>query len=501
MEKLVIPFTNKKFTQFRDGQESIIRLILNSNKKVVVVNAPTGVGKSIIGMISGHYKNLNITSKAIKNHQTLYVCSSKMLQEQLHDDFSEAVLLKGRSNYQCNLYPRCTADECDEKCFEYTSNEIKCNYEDTKKRALSSKYTILNTFYYLTEINNVGRFSPRNSVIVDEADVFEDSLIDFISLEVTPRIIDKHDLGTPDKVTKLDSWKLWGEKALLKLSQYNQYYGTEEEIKKEKIRVSRLSKKVKLLITNIDDTWLFEHKNKFSFRPLWLTRSLLDSYLYRHANQLILMSATMMPSFIIQSLYGLNSTEIDYIEVNCPFPVQSRQIEYRGIKRLKYGESEDEIYREIEGIINNHKNERGIIHAVSYDRMNRIGSLSSRMITHDNTNKLDQLSRFYHTPNAIFVSPSSERGLDLKDDLARFCIIPKVPYASLSDELTKKRSYSGIFGSRWYKAMAAQSIIQMVGRGVRHKTDYCRSYILDSAFSDIVDLTPKYFRDAIVCKI
>lgn len=498
MEKITIPFSSKKFVGFRPGQEDIIKLILGSNKKVVVANLPTGLGKSILGMVSGHHKNNQVE---IKNKQTLYICSSKILQDQLHGDFSEAILLKGRANYQCNLYPKLTADECDEKCFDYTSGDIGCAYEDTKKRALVSKYTILNTSYYLTEVNNVGRFSPRNSVIVDEADVFEDSLIDFVSLEVTPRIIDKYDLGTPDKVTKLDSWKCWGESALVKLIKYNQFEGTDEEKKKEMVRVKRLVNKVKLLITNIDDTWLFEHKNKFSFRPLWLTRSLLDQYLYRHANQFILMSATMMPKFIIQSLYGLRQDEIDYIEVECPFPVENRQVEYRGVKRLKYGESEDEVYREIGSIINQHKNERGIIHSVSYDRMNKIASISNRMITHDSVNKLDQLSRFYRTPNAIFVSPSSERGLDLKDDLARFCIIPKVPYASLGDELTKKRSYSGLFGSRWYKSMAAQSIVQMVGRGVRHKTDHCKSYILDAAFSDIVDYTPKYFRDAIVCKI
>lgn len=495
-----IPFESEKFKLgFRPIQGKVIETILNSDKKVVVANLPTGTGKSLIGMVAGHYKNGNL-SNACKNNQTLYVCTSKMLQEQLHDDFPEAVLLKGRANYTCNLYPLNSADTCDTKCEDYTRGEIACDYEDKKKEALKSKYTILNTSYYLNEANNVGRFSHRNSVIIDEADVFEDSLIDFISLELTDRVISKYSLSTPDKVTKLDAWKSWGEKALIRLAQYR-YIGLDEEIRKEKIRVGRLAKKIRLLIDNIDETWLFEHKNKFSFKPLWLTRSILDSYLYHHANQFILMSATMMPKVILQSLFGLQSNEIDYIESDCPFPIENRQVEYLGVKRLKYGESEDEIYKEIERIINVHKHERGIIHAVSYSRAEQISKISKRMITHNSNDKLDKLRQFYSTSNAIFVSPSSERGLDLKDDLARFCIIPKIPYASLSDEMTKRRSYSGIFGNRWYKSLAAQSIVQMVGRGVRHENDYCRSYILDSALVDIVDYTPQYFKNSILCRI
>lgn len=501
-----IPF--RKFKSLRDGQELVIDLILKSNKKMIVVNAPTGTGKSLIGMMAGHYKNNNNRQDVVDTvgRQTLYVCSSKMLQDQLHRDFPEAHLHKGRVNYVCDLYPEYTADCCSEKCEEFVSGDISCSYEDSKTKALVSRCTILNTSYYLTETNNVGRFSKRHAVIVDEADVFEDSVVDFVSLEITNSAMNKYNLGMPDKVTKLDSWKLWSVNAVKQLVRYRDTYikscsGFTNDNRKEIININRLIYKIKLLVDNLDDNWLFEHKNKFSFRPLWLSRQLLDDYLYRHADQFVLMSATMMPSHIIQKLFCLQSSEIDYIEVDCPFPVENRTLEYRGIKRLKYGENEDVIYREIESIINEHKNERGIIHAVSYDRARRISSLSKRMITHNSYDKDMQLKKFYSTPNSIFVSPSSERGLDLKDELARFCIIPKVPYASLGDEMTKRRSYSGNFGNHWYKSMAAQTVIQMVGRGVRHSNDYCKSYILDSSFADIVDYTPQYFRDAVVCKL
>ena len=40
----------------------------------------------------------------------------------------------------------------------------------------------------------------------------------------------------------------------------------------------------------------------------------------------------------------------------------------------------------------------------------------------------------------ILVSPSLMEGIDLVDDLSRFQIIVKVPYASLGDKHVKKKS-------------------------------------------------------------
>lgn len=490
-EGIGIPFRSEKFKSgFRNNQRAIVETILNSKKKVIVLNSPTGTGKSILGFCSGHYKN------SIK--QTLYVCSSKMLQDQLHNDFPEASLLKGRSNYTCNLNPNYNAGDCDAKCEEFESGEIDCDYEGEKRKALSSKYTILNTSYYLAEINNVGRFSKRNTVIIDEADGLEDSLVDYISLEVHPKVIQKYNLGQPEYVTKLDSWKAWGDQAISKLSRYNQFYGTDDEVRKERLRAKRLLAKTILLRNNINETWLFDHKDKFTFRPLWLTRDLVNTYFLNHANQFILMSATMPPEGIIQKLFGLSRVDMDYIETDCPFPIANRQIIYNPIKRLKYGEDEQDIYREIERIIQTHKYQKGIIHSVSYDRMNKIAQIDpKRMITHNSYNKNDQLKKFYQSTNGIFVSPSSERGLDLVGDLGRFAIWPKIPFPSLADKVISSRTYSKPFGDYWYKSITAQSVVQGCGRIVRNETDYGINYILDSAFESIVEFCPKYFRDAI----
>lgn len=490
--KYIIPTNNVKFKDgLRPDQTEIVSTVLSRDKKVIVLNAPTGLGKSILGWSIGHTKN--------HPKQTLYICSSKMLQDQLGSDFPEMSILKGRSNYSCNLYQSLSADECTGKCDSYKSGDIKCDYEDQKNGALANPYTILNLSYYLTEANNIGRFSKRGTVIIDEADSLEDSLVDFISLNIHPRTIQKYDLGEPDYVTKLDAWKKWCDRAIVKLSSWNNWPPYKDELIKEKVKIKRMIAKTNLLRENINETWLFEHKDKFSFRPLWLTRQLFDSYFLNHANQFILMSATMLPKQILSKLFGLNSNEFDYLEIDCPFPIANRQIIYKPIKRLKYGESEQEIYQEIEKTIQKHKYQKGIIHAVSYDRMNKIAQICpSRMITHNQYNKSDQLEKFYQSSNGIFVSPSSERGLDLYDDRARFAIWPKMPFPSLGDKIISARTYAKPFGDYWYKATTAQSVIQGCGRIVRHKDDFGINYIFDAAFDSLVEFCPKYFRDAIV---
>ena len=97
----------------------------------------------------------------------------------------------------------------------------------------------------------------------------------------------------------------------------------------------------------------------------------------------------------------------------------------------------------------------------------------------------------------MFVSPSSERGLDLHGDLARFNIIPKVPFPNTTDKVVSKRIYSSPFGRLWYRAVTAQTITQMSGRTTRGIHDWSKTYILDAKFDSVIEFTPKWFRDAI----
>src|SRR5512137_2337882 len=87
-------FTNFEGRPFRPGQEEAIHRIVDSDKKVIVVCAPTGSGKSLIGMIAG-----------VMHKKACYLCSGKQLQRQLKHDLSETMYMMGRSNFHCNQDP------------------------------------------------------------------------------------------------------------------------------------------------------------------------------------------------------------------------------------------------------------------------------------------------------------------------------------------------------------------------------------------------------------
>ena len=490
-----IPFSNPKF---KDGltplQHKTVADVLSSRKKIIMLNAPTGFGKSPCSMTIAHHLNYP--------NQSLYLCSSKILQDQLAKDFTEAYQLKGRGNYPCTLLPTYNADRCFQQCDEYKIGDIDCAYEDAKKEALAATFTILNMHYYENETNYVGRFSKRKTVIIDEADILEDILIDFIALDIHPKTLEKFKLDQPKYVTKLDSWKEWADKALkilgekvIKLKAAEDHLDRESKLELNKL--SRMCLKLNMLKNDITEDWIFEHSEKFRFQPLWLDTKLTQQYLLKHAERFVMMSATMLPKVIACKLLGLDINDVDYLEIDSPIPIANRPIIYKPIKKLKYGESEDEVYKETIKIIDENKGVRGIVHGVSYTRAKAIASLSNRCIIHNTYDKNEKIRQYCDSKDGVFVSPSSERGLDLHGDLARFNIIPKVPFPNTTDKVVSKRIYSSPFGKLWYRAVTAQTITQMSGRTTRGIHDWSKTYILDAAFDSVIEFTPKWFREAI----
>lgn len=81
--------------------------------------------------------------------------------------------------------------------------------------------------------------------------------------------------------------------------------------------------------------------------------------------------------------------------------------------------------------------------------------------------------------NRILVGASLLEGVDLKDDMCRFTIFMKVPYASLADQLVKKmmETYDG-----WYSWITMQQVVQGIGRSNRHKNDWSTVFLLDGSF-------------------
>nr|BDD44332.1 ATP-dependent helicase [Desulfobacterales bacterium] len=508
-----------RFAKFKDGpfrryQEKAIRFIQESTKPVMVIQAPTGFGKSLVGMCAG----------ALSDDFT-YLVSSKQLQAQLHDDFPEVEMIKGRNNYPCLRRPGYTADDCIDSSLCRCADKHRCPYEVQKKRCLQAYWRLLNYHYYLYESNYVGSFSGSSIVICDEGDLLEGLLTGFISLRIPGHTIGRLSIAPPPFRTAqakqgVASWRDWAEKeAEYKICQrlmtiQQQVVGIDNaenprlsELKKEEKRLQTLQERIRIFICNVDDTWLFEEKDgSYCFQPTWIPDELSEQYFFRHANRFVLMSATFPPANILGKLLGRPPGDFDYLEIPSSFPAENRQVWLNPVANLTHKTFEEESPKLLDGIFDiasRHLFEKGLIHAVSYRLTSYIMSMGiDRFITHNSSDREQVIHQFIESSRPlILVSPSVERGIDLPDDLCRFIIWAKAPFLYLGDKLTKKRVYSSKLGALWYRALCAQVIVQGCGRGVRHENDHCSMYVLDEQIHRlIIDsqfLFPRYFLDAI----
>lgn len=495
-----IPFKNFQTPEARKRysttQAHVVTPIVNSKKKVIMLSAPTGFGKSLAAVMAGHQIAPIIN----------YVCSDKALQHQLVESFPEAVVLQGRNNYTCNLFPHLQADSCVGKCEKYKEFEIPCDYYDQKAKLLRANFRILNIHYLLFEMNYAGQLSNQELIIIDEADTLENIFIGFVGLGVTDAQIKKYGLGKP-KVTVVESWIQWSQEAIeiLKASYDPEYF--ENGLDQEYVKATKLIKKLQLFLELVQDDWIYNNdSSKSEFKPVWLTPELTEKYLFSHAKRFILMSATLPPKAVFCETLGIKIADADYIEVDSPFKIENRLIKELSIMNMKY-DNRDKYYiaiDEVERIVNSHPDWKGLIHSQSYafneQIMESLGR-NERYISHESgKDKQEQLEVYMNSSDPmVFVSPSCIRGLSLDGDLCRFNICTKMPFGSLKDKMIAARLYgSGSRGQRWYNSQCAQGVLQLSGRPVRNYTDWAITYILDSRFEWIKPLLPEWYRQAIV---
>ena len=149
----------EKFKEFRQNQLQVALRASSSKHYAFLLDSPTGSGKSIIAA----------TVQRILNKNVIYLCTTKQLQDQLISDFPYARVLKGRSNYPCakyySMWPEVTAEMCNDGKDADCGYKDNCAYKKAKLAAIMAPIAILNTAYFLTEINYGKTFSDSTSLI------------------------------------------------------------------------------------------------------------------------------------------------------------------------------------------------------------------------------------------------------------------------------------------------------------------------------------------------
>lgn len=517
-------FSNYEQLELREQQKYALDFIGKSAYPIICLEAPCGMGKSLIGMIT-----------AAMNNGGTYIVQSKALQFQLARDFPETEVMWGRTNFACQVDKDKSCAECSSSKNKPCLKKAECLYEIKKKMVLASKYRVLNYNYAITEMNYVGRFStPEGIIICDEADTLENILANFVNLTISSSILRSMNMSLPKKKTAgakgaIESWVEWAEllgqkiKNKIALLHYkikeeeNKINGKPDVLIQSVNQLSGILEQIRMFSESVNKNWIMEIKENsyinagasVSFKPVWISQELSQKYFFRHGNKFILMSATFPPREVLGKTLGRPPGDIDYLSLDSRFDKKNRMVYSVGCANLTSKEMDVELPKANDTINNilsggfkvgeteyDTINTKGIIHTVSW-KLNKFivdNDTTGRILTHNSNNREQIIRDFLNSrENVVLASPSLTRGIDLKGDLARFVIWLKCPFLYLGDKLVSARCYSRPIGNMWFSSMAAQEIVQGVGRAMRSEDDYMVGILIDYQIQRLIVNNLKYF--------
>jgi Rad3-related DNA helicase len=318
----------------------------------------------------------------------------------------------------------------------------------------------------------------------------------------------------PKYKTKFESWKEWAKNLLPHVT--NEIIGLERSVKdpvrdRQIIRMistlKNFSWKLNLFINVVDKHWVYvEGEERWTFKPIWVS-IFGNNYIFSHGEKFLLMSATILSPVRLAQNLGIGRSQWKYKSIPSQFPAENRKVIYHPVANISQKTKNEELPKiipAIRSILSHHKEEKGLIHTVSYSNAKYImdNIRDRRLVIHDSKNREETFRRFkLSSTSMVMVSPSMDRGVDLPYELCRFQIITKVPFPDISDKQIAARLYSSDYGRQWYLWLTACTIVQMTGRSTRAEDDFSVCYIIDSNFGKFYQenhqLFPKWWKEAL----
>lgn len=521
------------YAAFRPDQEDAIRRIEATDKKVVLLMAPTGAGKS--GIAAGAARALGM--------RAIYMSSTKDLQRQFIETFEEARIIMGRSNYPAaghqRQFPLISCADCDKSgrgedahC-SLCPNVALCPYTLAKAEAEDADFAVLNTDYWLTEANGVGKFSDAKMgrgrlVVIDEGDTLPRILMGMVEVEVPQKWMTLLRLSepkwkTPNAEHVISDWLPWMRDAIQAASLYlarlqadiaklkhdgatGNHYRT---LVRDRGALSALKDKIDNMVKDLEDqpdgwvrTDVEGERGGPKWKPIRVSRFGQEK-VWSHGERFLVMSATIHPEQFCEDT-GLDQADVEFIEMPSSFPLPNRRIYVHPRASMSHANKETAWPRVVAGLdeVLFSYPERTLVHTHSYELARYVmehSAFAYRMVTYRNAAEREGVLEAYKAvEGSILVAPSMERGISLDDDLARCVVVLKVPYPYLGDRQVNARVHSR-GGDTWYRSETIAALAQACGRGVRTPTDWCDTYILDSEFRRLPrHLMYRWFAEALV---
>lgn len=549
---------------YRDGQREAIEYIvksLNSGKRFVILEGPTGAGKTVIGMTIAELVN-----------NSYYLTSTKILQDQLIRDFDDIVELRGRGSYPCSFYDRfghkmvkrgvmkqstldnikingvdCDSGFCKSKiggnnfkcgaCFT-TTGPVKfgtltelpddrqystCDYYEQVYRAVASRKVVMNYASFIYQTKTTSRFGvQRDLLICDECHAIESQIMDFVSLTISDAFLTKHNIFIPEFENAYEYALFFLDCKLDELIREEIELAVEDEKSKYADDLRHI---LDSYIKFIDDiqinnyNWVADYEEikstgnrRVILRPVFIS-NFSEDVLFKKGKQILLMSATVLNVDIITKSLGIKRSDVAAYRMRSRFPVSNRPIYLETYGKFTGGKDGmrtwgPQLVKGVNKLVRQYEGKRGIIHTHNFAIQELLKTqcaddvVSRFLFQQDFTNKKMMLEEHSQRTDSIIVAPAMHEGVDLHGDLSRFQLICKVPYPNHFDN---KQLAKRVEIDRNYQTyMVSLKLSQSYGRSVRSETDYADTYILDESIHKFVkdasniNMLPIWFTEAIV---
>lgn len=468
----------------RPWQQETYDKIINSDAKFIIVQSPTGSGKSAWA-----------AQAACDGHRVISLSHTKSLQVQY--EYYDFASLFGKGNYKCldldnsqqmeidlGLKPEeLTADICvvsrknRDECYD------TCPYFVAKWEFLSSEAGALNYHKFLSDRRLIEDFNPEY-LFLDEAHLLSDLVVDFAGITLNWKsrnlqeycssvIIDK-----PQPLAIIEGRRFLQE-LLSSLKSYAPLHPKEGGDAKKYKWWERLKERVDIVLGGMDiapECWFIKSdSDKMVIKPL--TARFHFHALFDKAPKLVMMSATIGKIDVFTREMGI--TDYEYIEVPNAWPSPMRPIVELDAGKMGYKSTREEWIKHsqvIANAINNCSDDvTGIVHSPSkwlaYDLADRLGKMTRRPmhVPQENigTEQVIQDWIDAREPGKICVAWNLWEGVNAGED--DICIVAKMPFIDFSEPFDKERF---MFDGKAGYQRVANKFTQGLGRIRRGKPEH-----------------------------
>lgn len=529
IQEVLHGFPAPSFRKFQ--KETIIKIAeaFNSGIKCILLDAPTGSGKSYVNMTF------------CKLRKSFYTTPQLSLIDQILADpllRGTIVEIKGRQNYICVYDPAATCDVgvCYRtKDFSCSKSEV-CPYWVQKLKALSSRTALMSFAYFFLEgkvTETPYSFGNRPLLVLDESHNIDREIINHVNLTISPwsvpwriyegiqGLIKKEYTSVMEVLTfmKIIRDLLKKESFIYEQRTLDGSSMTIGDLK-EKNRADDFVSKVDTFEESLDSTeWIWQtswtnYHGKpcptLIVQPLY-ARFFAADMLWSRADTFIVSSATILDPQRFSEEAGLDrvlsSSKIMHVKVPSTFPPENRPIIDISVGKMTRSEKDTNFKKAVEmleAVIVHELGKNIAVHTPSYEDSKKIyetikPELRPLLVAHNSSDRQEQLEFWKSSKGRVFIAVAFREGQDWKGEICEAQALFRVPFPDVSDRRVAARLARKQWV--WYYQMALKEVIQAYGRAVRSPEEKKNFYVVDSSFWSLLRKTrrvlPKWFVEAL----